>query len=149
MTQKDAVYQAVISVLSNEGVAFKEGVDSAISLLNRPLRSRINSILMSGFASGNVELDTSFDSQAALKTYTSGLVSNWLRKDARLNGGIKAAPSKRNNVVSKSSVKSRDKDLQLKALKALLSQTTDNEKRLEIQSFIDARVNELEKQSLV
>ena len=149
MTQKDAVYQAVISVLSNEGVAFKEGVDSAISLLNRPLRSRINSILMSGFASGNVELDTSFDSQAALKTYTGGLVSNWLRKDARLNGGIKAAPSKRNNVVSKSSVKSRDKDLQLKALKALLSQTTDNEKRLEIQSFIDARVNELEKQSLV
>ena len=149
MTQKDAVYQAVISVLSNEGVAFKEGVDSAISLLNRPLRSRINSILMSGFASGNVELDTSFDSQAALKTYTSGLVSNWLRKDARLNGGIKAAPSKRNNVVSKSSVKSRDKDLQLKALKALLSQTTDNEKRSEIQSFIDARVNELEKQSLV
>ena len=104
---------------------------------------------MSGFASGNVELDTSFDSQAALKTYTGGLVSNWLRKDARLNGGIKAAPSKRNNVVSKSSVKSRDKDLQLKALKALLSQTTDNEKRLEIQSFIDARVNELEKQSLV
>ena len=149
MTQKNAVYQAVISVLSNEGVAFKEGVDSAISLLNRPLRSRINSILMSGFASGNVELDTSFDSQAALKTYTGGLVSNWLRKDARLNGGIKAAPSKRNNVVSKSSVKSRDKDLQLKALKALLSQTTDNEKRLEIQSFIDARVNELEKQSLV
>ena len=130
MTQKDAVYQAVISVLSNEGVAFKEGVDSAISLLNRPLRSRINSILMSGFASGNVELDTSFDSQAALKTYTGGLVSNWLRKDARLNGGIKAAPSKRNNVVSKSSVKSRDKDLQLKALKALLSQTTDNEKQI-------------------
>jgi hypothetical protein len=145
MTQKDAVYQAVISVLSNEGVAFKEGVDSAISLLNRPLRSRINSILMSGFASGNVELDTSFDSQAALKTYTGGLVSNWLRKDARLNGGIKAAPSKRNNVVSKS----RPKDPQLKALKTLLSQTTDNEKRSEIQSFIDARVNELEKQSLV
>lgn len=131
-SQKEAVFSAVTSVLSESGVAFEEGSDAA-PLLTRELRAQVTSILVEGFRSGTIALDKSFEDESALRTYCSGLTSNWLRKDKRLNGGMKYTAKNPGSRVGSS-------DPQLKAMRVLLSTQEDESKRSEIQSFIDARV---------
>jgi hypothetical protein len=73
---------------------------------------------------------------AELKTYISGLTSNWVRKDKRLNGDvayIAKAPGSR----------AGSGDLQLKAMRTLQSQLTNPSDKAEVQAHIDARVKEI------
>lgn len=134
-TQKEAVYSAVMSVLSEHGVMVREGVTVA-KLMNREYRAIVNAILFQGFKQGKIELDTQFANDSDLKTYISGLQSNWLRKDTRLNGGVKYKPANPGS-------RTGSGDDQLKALRQLLSVTTDVKARAEIQGFIDARTREI------
>lgn len=72
-----------------------------------------------------------------LKGYGSGLISNWVRKDLRLNGNIPytaANPGSRRGA----------SDPQMKALKTLLGQTVDETEREEIQGYIDTRLGQIE-----
>lgn len=131
-SQKEAVFSAVTSVLSEAGVRVKEGENFGTHL-SRELRAQITAILAEGFKSGTIALDKSFSDDAELRTYCSGLTSNWLRKDSRLNGGMKYVAKNPGSRVGAS-------DSQLKAMRALLSTQTDPVKRAEIQSFIDTRV---------
>ncbi len=84
ISQKEAVFNAVSEVLGD----FEGKVE-----LTTEQRKDVIGMLMSGFASGTVELSeearTKYDTDAKMKSYTQGLVSNWLRKDTRLNGGDK------------------------------------------------------------
>lgn len=127
MTQKEAVYQAVLSVTNYTG----EGACEP----SREQRAVINQILFEGFRSGKVELDTEFTDQQ-LKSYVSGLQSNWLRKDKRLNGGVQY-------VAKNPGSRAGSGDPQLKALRALLSTLTEASDRAEVQSHIDARMAEI------
>lgn len=140
MTQKDAVFSAVASVLVGSGINFISGSTDANDLLNKDLRSKVNSILIQQFLNNEIELSAEAKTRLAdlskLKAYVSGLVSNWLRKDNRLNAGV--APMKVKSVVKRTSA-----DPQLKAMRHLLTVQTDPNKRNEIQSFIDKRVQEL------
>jgi hypothetical protein len=131
MTQKEAVYQAVISVTGFTG----EGACEP----NREQRAMVNQILFEGFRGGKVELDTEFTDQQ-LKAYVSGLQSNWLRKDKRLNGGVQY-------VAKNPGSRAGSGDPQLKALRALLSTLTEASDRSEVQAHIDARIAELTKAS--
>ena len=83
--QKEAVFSAVCSVLQ------QDSFDSAVEL-TREERAMVIEIVAQGFTSGTVEFSDSakmkYDSESKIKTYTSGLVSNWLRKDKRLNGNV-------------------------------------------------------------
>lgn len=134
-TQKEAVNSAVTSVLSEAGVTVNEG-DNVANYMNRELRAQVTAILVEGFKSGTIVLDKTFADDAALRTYCSGLTSNWLRKDPRLNGGSKYVAKNPGSRVGSS-------DPQLKAMRALLSTKTDPSEKAEIQSFIDSRVSEV------
>jgi hypothetical protein len=140
MTQKDAVYSAVSTVLNNAGISFTASSTSVFSLLTRELRSQINAILVTQFENNEIELSVEAKGKLAnkseLKAYVSGLVSNWVRKDARLNGGSNINVSS----VSKRIFKS---DPQIKAMQLLLSTKSDPNERIEIQSFIDNRISQL------
>jgi hypothetical protein len=131
MSQKEAVYQAVINVTGHGGEGKCEPT--------KEQRAQVNAILFEGFKSGAIELDREYN-DTDLKGYVSGLQSNWLRKDKRLNGGIKYTAKNPGS-------RARSTDSQLQAMKALLTTMSGPEfsdaDRAEVQSHIDARVNEL------
>jgi len=132
-SQKEAVFTAVQSVLSEADVVVSEGENYAPHL-NREFRAQITSILVEGFKNGTIALDKEFPSESDLRTYCSGLTSNWLRKDTRLNGGMKYVAKNPGSRVGSS-------DAQLKAMRTLLSTQTDPAKQAEIQGFIDTRIS--------
>ena len=126
MNQKEAVFAAVINVCGQQDGKYEP---------TREQRTQINSILVEGFKAGKIQLDREYN-ESELKSYVSGLQSNWLRKDARLNGGVK-------HTIKNPGIREGSTDPQLKALKALLSTTTDEDQRSEIQEYIDARLVEI------
>lgn len=133
--QKEAVYNAVMNVLNENGIEVADG-QSVADALDREDRAQINDILFEGFRSGQIELATEFPTDAALKAYVSGLQSNWLRKDKRLNGGAPYVPK---NPGSRENMG----DAQLKAMRQLLATKTNASERAEIQEYIDKRKAEL------
>ena len=135
LSQKEAVYNAVTSVLNENNVSVSEGTDVS-TLMTRELRSQVNQILFEGFRSGSVELDREYN-DSDLKAYVSGLQSNWLRKDKRLNGGAKYSAKNPGSRIGSS-------DPQLKAMRALLSTLSSESDRAEVQSAIDTRVSEIQ-----
>lgn len=126
MTQKEAVHAAVIAVCGTQDGAYSP---------TREQRAQISAILVEGFKAGKIQLEKEFSDQE-LKSYVSGLQSNWLRKDKRLNGGVAY-------VAKNPGSRQGSGDPQLKAMRALLSTLTDESERAEVQSHIDARVTEL------
>lgn len=127
MTQKEAVYQAVVNVVGD--------FDGGAATPTKEQRSQVNQILFEGFRSGSIELDREY-SDTELKAYVSGLQSNWLRKDGRLNGGVKY-------VAKNPGSRTGQTDPQVKAMRILLSTKTDPAERAEIQAFIDKRLAEI------
>lgn len=85
LSQKEAVFSTTTKVLAEAGVKFEEGMTVG-SVVDKDLRAQIVSILCEGFEAGKIELKSE---QENLKSYTNSLVSNWFRKDKRLNGGVK------------------------------------------------------------
>ena len=134
-SQKEAVFSAVSSVLSENSVTVTDGEGYSASL-NRELRAQVTNILVEGFNAGTIVLDKTFNTEAELRTYCSGLTSNWLRKDSRMNGGVKYEAKNPGSRVGSS-------DASLKAMRALLGTKTDPSEKAEIQAFIDSRVAEI------
>ena len=126
LNQKEAVFQAVTNVVGEFEGACTPTKDQ---------RSMVNQILFEGFRNETIELDRTF-TDSELKAYVSGLQSNWLRKDPRLNGGVKYQPKNPGSRAGQG-------DAQLKAMRVLLSTVTDAADKAEIQSAIDARVAQL------
>jgi hypothetical protein len=131
-SQKEAVYSAVINVTGFTG----EGVCNP----TKEQRAMICNILVEGFKAGRIQLDKEF-SDSELKAYVSGLLSNWLRKDKRLNGGTQY-------VAKNPGSRAGSTDPQIKAMRALLSTLTDPDERAEVQRYIDARLSELNAQKV-
>lgn len=127
--QKDATYTAIVNVTGFKG----EGK----CVTTREQRAQVAMILSEGFRSGSIGYEGDFNtlSDSDQKSYVSGLISNWLRKDTRLNGGEKYAAKNPGSRAGSS-------DPQLKALRTLITQVPEEQKS-EIQSYIDARMNEL------
>lgn len=128
MNQKQAVFGAVTNVKQQS--EFSGAVE-----LSSDERVRVAETLFKGFRVGEIELDRTYTDRE-LKIYISGLVSNWLRKDTRLNGGVAYVPKNPGSRAGSS-------DPQLKALRALLKTLTDPTDRAEVQQHIDARVAEI------
>lgn len=84
--QKEGVFQAVCAVTE------QDSFDSAVEL-TKEQRSSVIEIVTQGLMAGEIDFSDAarakYDTEAKVKTYTNGLVSNWLRKDKRLNGGVK------------------------------------------------------------
>ena len=127
VTQKEAVFTAVCNVTGFDG----EGT----VVISKEQRAQVNAILFEGFRSGTIELDREY-SDSDLKSYVSGLQSNWLRKDKRMNGGTQY-------IAKNPGSRAGSTDASLKAMRALMTTLTSDSDKAEVQSHIDARVAEL------
>jgi len=129
MSQKEAVFSAVTNVCGETDGAYSPTKDE---------RASVNQILFEGFRNGTIEYkgDVSALSDSDLKGYVSGLQSNWLRKDKRLNGNVQY-------VAKNPGSRAGSTDPQIKAMRVLLSTQEDPTKRAEIQAFIDKRLAEI------
>lgn len=137
VTQRSAVFSAICAVMEKHGISYTKATDYGQLLHGRKdIKSEVNDMLCAGFEAGEIDLSEPFETPAKLKSYTSGLISNWLRKDPELNGGTKYVPVNPGSRVGST-------DPQMKALKILLQQTVDEADREEIQGFIDIRATEL------
>jgi Zn-dependent oligopeptidase len=128
VSQKEAVFTAITEVLGNF---------SGVAELSTEQRKEVISSIMSGFENGTVELSaeasTKYNTIAKLKSYTQGLVSNWLRKDSRLNGGVK-------HETKNPGSRAGSGDSTVKALRALRSTLKDANQIAEVESEIAARI---------
>jgi len=136
VTQKEAVYTAITSVLAEAGVHFEEGSDVS-TVLTKEHRAQVNAILFEGFKNGQIQLDKQFG-DTELKAYVSGLQSNWVRKDKRLNGGTQY-------VAKNPGSRQGSGDPQIKAMRLLLSTLTDESERSEVEAEIAKRQAEITK----
>ena len=127
MTQKEAVFVAICNVTNHSG-------DGAV-VISKEQRAQVNMILFEGFKAGTIEMDTE-KSDSDLKGYVSGLQSNWIRKDKRLNGGVQYSAKNPGS-------RAGSADPALKAMRTLLSTLTTPEEKAEVQAYIDSRVSEL------
>jgi hypothetical protein len=136
--QKEAVYSAIQSVLTESGQSISDNSPVAESLSSNA-RQQVANILVEGFNSGSIELNTKFGDDSKLRTYVSGLISNWLRKDTRLNGGVKYTPAQSNGSRRGST------DPQIKALRQLMASgaLTSAEDIEEVQKAINTRMAEI------
>jgi hypothetical protein len=132
-SQKEAVFTAVVNVLAQEGIAIVEGQPVEMS---KEFRAQVNNILFEGFRNGTIELDREF-TDSDLKGYVSGLQSNWLRKDKRLNGGTQY-------VAKNPGSRAGSGDASLKAMRTLMSTLTSESDKAEVQTHIDARLAEIQ-----
>lgn len=126
MNQKEAVFNAICNVTGH-----KDGK----LVISPEQRKQVNMILFDGFRAGEIELDKDY-TDSELKSYVSGLQSNWIRKDKRFNGGVQYQPKNPGS-------RAGSGDPQLKNLKVLLSTLTDDADRAEVQGYIDARHAEI------
>lgn len=131
LNQKEAVFNAVNQVLTEANITVEAGTDFK-SVMTKELRAQVNQILFEGFRSNTIELDGE-KTDSELKSYVSGLQSNWLNKDKRLNGGVQY-------VAKNPGSRAGSTDPQIKALKALIATKTDADEIAEIQSYIDERM---------
>ena len=142
LSQREAVYAAIISVFSDTEIDFEDGQD-ATPLLTKDMRSAVQAILVEGFKGGTVEFEPTPANQEKLKTdsklksYVSGLVSNWLRKDKRLNGNV-------TYVAKNPGSRAGSGDETLKTMRALYkTYAADPIKAKAIQFQIDKRLAEI------
>lgn len=131
-------------MFDDAGHDFEDGmnVDAVIS---DNMRKSIIDIVCAGFSKGEVELkDTPSNREklanpTKLRGYVGGLVSNWFRKDERLNGDTKYA-------IKNPGSRAGSTDPQLKALRALAVQFKGTPKETIIKSQIEARQSAIAKE---
>ena len=132
MKQRTAVFNAVINVVGEQEGKYE---------LTKDERDQVIMIVSQGIESGEVDFSDNarakYDSSAKIRTYTVGLVNNWLRKDVRLNGGEKYKPKNPGSRTGQG-------DPQLKALKALLKQSTDQAHITRLEQAIEHRKAEIQ-----
>ena len=141
MTQKEAVYQAVTTILEENGIKFEDGQD-ARAVLTTEFRAQVKEILVQSFMAGAIELDvTKRGDEKYIKSYVPGLITNHLNKDKRLNGNTKYETKNPGSRFGSG-------DDQLKALKALRTTLTASnasaQEIAEIDEHIDIRVKALQ-----
>lgn len=141
LTQREAVYSAIVNVFAEHSINFEDGMN-AKDLLTKDMRSIVNVILASGFVGERIELKDTESNRAKLsdpslmKEYVSGLQSNWLLKDTRLNGNV-------DHEIKSPGSRTGTTDPQVKALRALIKMATTSTEIAELQVYIDKRLAEI------
>lgn len=141
--QKEGVFDAICAVLAEVGKTIVEGTQV---VLETKERKSVIAIVAHGLANGlitlSTEAQTKYNTEDKLrKDYVPGLVSNWLRKDLRLNGGTKYETKKPGSRTGQG-------DEVLKNLRRLHAILDDEEQKQKVQVEIDARVEQIKKEKL-
>ena len=133
--QKESVFDAVQTVLEEKGISYKEGMDISEAIKpNSDERKQVIALIVADFKAGNVGLKTEYDTDKKLTSYVNGLVSNWFRKDIRINGGAKHAIQ---NPGSRAGVSNEVIKNLRKMLKAVEGNTESTTK---VQTVLDAEI---------
>jgi len=130
MTQGELVYLAVRDVFTTS-----DAVPSTKTWTDDQLK-RVHDRVLLGFQTGEVNKNSGGSDEVILRKYIPGLVNNWVRKDTRLNGGVKYVPL---NPGSRTGTG----DEALKNLKVLLTMVTDADAKVAVQAEIDKRIEAL------
>lgn len=133
MNQRDGVYSAVVKVVGE--------VDGAIAL-TKDQKEQVYALISAGFKSGSIEFKGGCPDDAKLAKYIPGLVNNWVRKDTRLNGDVKYTAKRPGS-------RAGSGDESLKAMKALLAMTPDEDAKRTIQAAITQRQAELKPKATI
>jgi hypothetical protein len=133
MKQNDAVFQAVKEVLGQDSF-------SSAVMLTKDQRATVIDVVTAAIMNGSVDFSAEaklkHDTPAKVKTYTTGMVSNHLRKDKRLNGGTKYE-------IKKPGSRAGSGDAALKAMKTLRDTLTDEAQIAAVDEAIEKRTAEL------
>lgn len=132
-SQKQSVFVAVCSVLGEDNV-------NRLVELTKEQRAEVIGIvtddIMSGGTEFSAEAKAKYTTRDDVKGYVNGMVSNWLRKDLRLNGGAKYETKNPGS-------RAGSGDEVLKNLKALKSTLTDEAHKKAVDEEIAKRTSEL------
>lgn len=144
MKQKDAIYNLIVGAFATANIPFNDGMDVASTMKDKTFRASVQAAAEAGFLAGEIPFEDTpsnrekMTTPAKLSQYVSGLISNWVRKDVRLNGNTKYAAKNPGTRVGST-------DPQLKALRQLATQFKgDSLKFAEIQNHITTRVSALQ-----
>ena len=130
--QKDAVFEIVTEVLKENNIQFEPRQHDAKELITKPIKGQIVSRLIRGFELETIKLGKT---KKTLTEYSSNLLSNWLRKDERLNGGIKTSAERKQK---------KEVDSMVKNLKILQSTVPHGSEEYQvIQQKINERMAEI------
>ena len=133
MKQREAVYECVKGIKD-----FKDG--ETVELTDSERATVVNKIvgmIESGKVDFSEAAEAKYETTSKKTSYVRGLVSNWLRKDRRLNGNITYTPTNPGSRAGQG-------DPQIKELRKLMSiHKEDATKAKQIQGFIDKRLAEI------
>ena len=140
VSQREATFNAVVAVISNNNVTFNNGQDVK-NILTSTMKKAVKNILIQQFKAGAIDCTDDFkktklNSDTELSKYCSGLISNWIKKDPRLNGNNKY------QVVNKG-IRAGQGDLQVKELRKLLKVTAGTDAQDQVSQALNARLDEL------
>lgn len=121
VNQKEATYNAITTAFENASVSFESG-DMAKDSLTAEMRSEVRDTLFTQFRNGEISYkeefaQTKLNDDSELKKYIAGLVSNWVKKDKRLNGNIQYK-------IANPGSRAGQGDETVKALRSLIKQLT-------------------------
>lgn len=122
MNQKEAVFHFITNI--------KE-IGSGPVILSDSERKEVIHSLVEGFQDCNISYKGTLPTEPELRKYVSGMLSNWLRKDTRLNGGVKYEAKNPGSRAGSS-------DPQVKAMRALLKTLDSNDPR---RATVEATLN--------
>lgn len=87
-SQKESVYAAVKAFLQENGIKHEDGQRVTLDKEGRrAVIAMVTTAAMAGEMELSAEAAAKYDTTEKMSGYANGLVSNWLRKDTRLNGG--------------------------------------------------------------
>lgn len=136
-SQREATFNAIITVLSNNSVTFQSGSDVK-SVITSDHKKKVKDLLVAGFKNGSIDYTDDFaktklTSDSELSKYCSGLISNWIKKDSRLNGNTKYQVTNKGSRVGQG-------DSQVKELRKLLKATSGTDAEQEVVEALNARL---------
>lgn len=132
LSQKESVFQAVSSLVDVNGLVTltKEQRTEVIALVTQSI--------MQNETEFSAEARAKYATESDVKGYVNGMVSNWLRKDTRLNGGTKYE-------IKNPGSRAGQGDEVLTNLKNLKATMTDTAHIAAIDEHIEARKAEIAK----
>ena len=132
LSQKESVYKTVTNVMGKQEGAYQPTPKEKLQIIEI-----ISTGIMQGEIAFSEEAKLKYDTPDKVKSYTSGMVSNHLRKDTRLNGGTKYQ-------IKNPGSRAGTSDPEIKAMRALIKSGTLNPAQLSIvQERLDAKLAEI------
>ena len=128
ISQKEGVYNAVTAFCAEEGIPFEDG---SLMEFNKGQRQSIIGMLVEATEANELTVNSE-KAQQNLPIYWNGCLSNWLRKDSRLNGNTKY-------ITKNPGSRAGSGDPQLRELKKLLVQVQGTEHEATVAAEIESR----------